>query len=41
MWKDCEYQVLCVPCADKYRPKRLDLYGGTEIGHKLQLKGNK
>lgn len=27
--KDGIYQLLCLPCADKYRPKRRDVYGGT------------
>ncbi len=33
--KDGIYQLLCVPCSDKYERKRLDMFGKTPYGQKL------
>lgn len=35
--KDGIYQVLCMNCSDRYVPKRRDLYGKTEFGHRMNL----
>jgi len=31
-YRDGILEVLCLPCSDKYEPKRKDLYGGTQYG---------
>lgn len=33
--KDGVYQPLCLPCADRYLPKRADLFKGTAFGRKV------
>lgn len=35
------YAVVCPSCGDKIVRKRVDLFGDTEYGHKLKLKGSK
>lgn len=36
-YKDQTLEVLCLPCSEKYEPKRRDLYGDTEYGHLRKL----
>jgi len=31
------YRCMCLPCSDKYVPKRRDIYGPTEYGWKKKL----
>lgn len=35
--KDGIYQVLCDPCAAKYRVKRKEYYRGTQFGDRLKI----
>ena len=35
--KDGIYQVLCKACSDRYVVRRVDLYGATEFGRRLNL----
>lgn len=37
-YKDGILEVLCLPCSEKYEPKRKDLYAGTQYGHIRGLK---